>query len=135
MHESNEAPSDADQALNQNHDLVHNTTCVPSHRHAVRWHKDERHVNLPNSWCKALGYHTWWCNCDDVSTSAPALRANLQEGRIVGDDVRVPAAVQRVQLRADLLAQLVGLDVERDDLRARRGVCSQGRYTLRMGRP
>ncbi len=44
-------------------------------------------------------------------------QADLQEGRVVGDDVRVPAAVQRVQLRADLLAQLVGLHIERDNLR------------------
>ena len=41
---------------------------------------------------------------------------HLQKGRIVGDNVRVAAAVQRVQLRADLLSQLVGLDVKGDYL-------------------
>jgi len=54
--------------------------------------------------------------CTDLRTQQ---QADLQEGRVVGYDVRMPAAVQRVQLRADLLAQLVGLDIERDDLRMR----------------
>ena len=47
----------------------------------------------------------------------PQTPSTCREGSVVGDDVRVAAAVQRVQLRADLLAQLVGLHVKWDHLR------------------